>query len=272
MLQAMALLLAAALASALPHTGAVRVPPLPPNATQTWFDDFDGPALRPEWSVADWAHLDACYQPEQVSLSGGSLVLAADRRNGTVCGSGGGVRDYVSGLVNTTGRFHQLGGIFEVRAKLLNNSALGLHPTFWLLGDEPVCWPTMGELDIIEVSGKNSPKHTWYSGNVHAGAQCKKDLGGSVTRQYNYGDLAGWHVWGLWWEPALGRLTFTLDGEVRPGGVYSDPAVVALLSREAYIILGLAVMDRPGDEPVPGATQLPQSVEFDWVRAAQWRS
>jgi hypothetical protein len=96
---------------------AVPPPPLQPNTTQTFFDDFSGPVLNATWLVADWEHLDACYKPEQVSLANGNLVLTAEHKPNTSCS--GTQRDYVSGLVNTTGLFAQKGGIFEVRRVML---------------------------------------------------------------------------------------------------------------------------------------------------------
>lgn len=156
----------------------------------------------------------------------------------------------------------------QARIKFVNNSANGLHPTFWLLGETEECWPLMGELDITEVMGRNSPEHTWYTGNVHAGTSCEKDLGGSVTMSYNYGELADWHVWGLEWRPQIQELRFTMDGELRDNGRYTNGSVLDLL-QESYMILGLAVMD-DGDVVPNNATQLPQSVEIDWVRVSQW--
>ena len=122
----------------------------------------------------------------------------------------------------------------------------------------------------MEVSGRNTPLHSWYTGNVHAGTECSKDLGGSVTRQFNYGELADWHIWGLEWRPEVPELRFTTDGQLRPNGVFNTSAVLDLLP-ESYIILGLAVLDENGAAP-SNATIFHQSVEFDWVRVSQWSS
>lgn len=58
--------------------------------------------------------------------------------------------------MNTGGLFSVMYGKFEMRAKLPYGQ--GIWPAFWLLGDNigEVGWPACGEIDIMELIGKDS--------------------------------------------------------------------------------------------------------------------
>lgn len=125
-------------------------------------------------------------------------------------------------MINSTGNFFQQYGVFEARLKLLNNSGMGLHPTFWLLGEGDYCWPSMGEVDVVEVSGRNyrqSGHHTEYATNLHAGAPgcCSHNCSVNEQTWLDWDEppnhtLDDWHVWSFHWNRT--SMTTFLDGKV----------------------------------------------------------
>jgi len=72
--------------------------------------------------------------------SGNLAIVALKAQSGT----------FTSARLKTEGKFQQLYGRFEVRAKL--PSGVGMWPAFWTLGSDFVSagWPNCGEIDIME--------------------------------------------------------------------------------------------------------------------------
>ena len=163
-------------------TGDVRVPSLttavspPPTTTTTvapagiqpagqsggsWnmvFDsEFNGSSLdTSQWSTgwfgsgittgANSAEVD-CYDPAQVSVSGGVLNLSAVARAESC---GGVTQPYASGMVTTDGNFSFTYGYMEARLWLPGTGSIADWPAFWADGQN---WPTTGEMDTLEGLG-----------------------------------------------------------------------------------------------------------------------
>eukprot|EP00045_Choanoeca_perplexa_P008302 m.76581 g.76581 ORF g.76581 m.76581 type:complete len:283 (-) comp14439_c0_seq1:210-1058(-) len=261
------------LASFVAVTIASSPPPLPDNYVQTMLDEFNGTTLNATlWTAARTTHLNACYTPEAIEVSNGVLsITASDYGHNHSCADGN-LRRYRSGLVNSTNKFAQRYGLFQARLHLLNNSAGGLHPTFWTIGQNS-CWPSCGEIDIMEVEGSNyPPKHSYYTSSLHVGAPgcCNHtcELSDKAVVKANYGpvDLGDWHIWQVEWTPDA--LVFAMDGTVT--GQVNTTDHMKLLTEPQLVIFGLAVM--AGDQSPSSNTSLPYTVKADWIRIAQHRS
>ncbi|MEZ6190640.1 MAG: glycoside hydrolase family 16 protein [Phycisphaerales bacterium] len=137
----------AAFAAGMVMTGqaSAQVPYLP-GWDLVWNDEFDGTSLN----TTNWTPLDRkdsfnnekqYYHPNQVTVSGGNLVITAIDvpRQG---------KAYQSGLITSNNLFGP--GRFEARMDLPTSQ--GMWPAFWLNPNQ-VQWPTGGEIDILENRG-----------------------------------------------------------------------------------------------------------------------
>ena len=201
--------------------GACSVPALAqqegPRET-VFADEFDGPALdRKKWNVegdAFWvnneqqAYVDS---PDTITVShevdgapDGALVLQPRWRPGYQT-SKGRKADFVSGRIDSKGRFDFAFGRAEARIRLTDH--VGVWPAWWLLGNGE--WPETGEIDIMEYVGEKD----WTGVAVH-GPGYSGDRG-PVNRFYfrpGHGDATRWHVYAVDWTPQ--KMIFTVDGHV----------------------------------------------------------
>lgn len=113
----------------------------------------------------------------------------------------GKVFDFISGRVDTVGKFDFTYGLISVRMKL--PAGQGLWPAFWLLGKDR--WPDCGEIDIME----NVGDPVWFSSGVH-GPGYLGDAG-LINSYYlsELEDLTGWHVYSAAWSP--NKIDFFVD-------------------------------------------------------------
>lgn len=162
-----------------------------------WSDEFDGDGLNTTlWTAAvndseappRWNQIE-CYSESNVAVHDGALFLTARLEN-TTCGrhSGGVTYNVTSGKVTSRAKANVTFPMrIEVRARLQNGWAYGLHSAAWLVGYE--CDPMTSEIDVFEfevepstnpacVNGTfpNAPS-CWMrrSANYHHGTQCGKD-------------------------------------------------------------------------------------------------
>lgn len=229
--------------------------PTPAPVAQTTFtfrDEFDGTG----WSTGRWqtpagepfADETVAWRGEQATVSGGLLRLRATRV---------GTNQWVSGCLDTVGRFQQRYGWFEARIKVPTGH--GLWPAFWAISRNGDGSFGPSEIDMMEILA--NPEGTVNNGNVGDDIsrlhQVVHHPAGMKWHGWDGVDLsAGFHVYGVEWRPDY--IDFYLDG-VRTHR-YTGPMPVG----EMVVVLNLAVGGWPG----PSTSATPDNAEMlvDWVR------
>jgi beta-glucanase (GH16 family) len=178
-----------------------------------------------------------CYDPSQVSVTSGALVLSAVARAETC---GGSVHPYASGMVTTDGNFSFTYGYMEARIWMPGSGSIADWPAFWADGQN---WPTNGEIDTVEGLGGQACAH------FHNPAG-----GPGACAAGNYS--GGWHTFAADWEP--GSLTFYYDGTP----VWTDTS--GITSAPMYLILNLAL-----SSAITSPNTAPAAMLVDYVRVWQ---
>ena len=241
----------AVLVSSLAVTGAFESPQPVGGATGPWnlvFDsEFNGSSLdRLQWSTgafgapgvtAGYNNLEQdCYNPAQVSVTGGALNITAIA-DGETCG--GVTQPYATGSVTTYGLFSFTYGYMEARVWLPGSSEIADWPAFWADGQN---WPADGEIDVLEGEGG------------HACATFHNSAGASETCAS--GTFTGWHTFAADWEP--GSVTFYYDGTE----VWSDTS--GITSAPMHLNIGLEL-----STSITAPDTVPASMQVDYVRVWQ---
>ncbi|EQC38695.1 hypothetical protein SDRG_04390 [Saprolegnia diclina VS20] len=194
------------------------------------------------------------YLASQVYVTNGSLVIEATNESYISCCWHAAVSQY---------------GRFEARIKLPVGQ--GMWPAFWLMPRTSACWPTAGEIDIMEYTG-DFP-------NTLNGPPCSQRRRTLMPiRQLPLWSIVQQppHVGGLWhdghgghveWTPTF--ISWLYDGSVYyilSSAQWAPSAFFFIPKDPFYFILNLAVGgDWPGS---PNATTVfPQRMYVDYVRA-----
>jgi hypothetical protein len=190
-------------ASDVTGTAAEMTPMGIPGAWSLSFDDeFNGNSLdTANWSTGWFGSgitqpvqpdEQECYDPSQVSVSGGYLHLDAVPKSESC---GGETRPYTSGMV-TTDKLHEFtNGAFEARVYLpaAPDGGVADWPAFW--ADGTGNWPSTGEMDIMEGLSGETCFHYHDPAGGPGGCQ-------------NVGP--GWHTFGADWNG--NNVTYYYDG------------------------------------------------------------
>jgi beta-glucanase (GH16 family) len=204
------------------------------RAATIFSDDFSGTTLdRSKWNVIvtgrtvndeQQAYVDSpetiAIRPDAPDAERGALAITSRRKRGFTTPEGRGF-DFVSGRMDTRGKFQFLYGTAEARIKL--TAGAGLWPAFWALGNER--WPDTGEMDILENVGDS----TWTNFAIHGPGYSGDKCFDFRQRFPDGGDITGWHVYGMTWT--RDALVFTVDGRER---WRIDRATVDTRGRWAY--------------------------------------
>jgi beta-glucanase (GH16 family) len=165
------------------------------TAGLVWSDEFDGNGIDlATWTYdvggGGWGNGEFQYytaRHENAYVTNGSLVIEARRESY----SG---NSFTSARMMTQGRFAFKYGTLEARIKL-PNTANGLWPAFWMMGNNAggIAWPGCGELDIVEMGSKSG---------IDEGLQQKK-----INCALHYSNAAGSHGMFAGWTNAPVDLT-----------------------------------------------------------------
>lgn len=202
---------------ATPATPIVVTPPpilaVPSGYSLVWSDEFNAAGLpdAANWNYdtgrnrAGWYNNELQYYSaarlENAEIRDGKLLITARMEQLSSAADWGGQR-YTSARLLTAGKAAWTYGYFEIRAKL--PCGRGTWPAIWTLGSNGD-WPAIGELDIMEQTGKEPTKlfstvHT-TSGSGGNGAGAATQLSDACTAFHTY------HM--LW---TAQQISFGIDG------------------------------------------------------------
>ncbi len=236
----------------------------------TFADEFNGPAGSPvdgsKWRVETGNNggNNREYQyytnrTQNVATDGqGNLVITARRENPGNYSCWYGRCQYTSARLNTSGKFSQTYGHFEIRMKMSHGQ--GMWPAFWMMGTTGGGWPNNGEIDVMENIGREpNTVHGTIHGPGYSGA-------GGIGAAFNGPRFAdGFHTFRLDWAP--NSLVWSVDNRVfqRRSPADLGGRQWVFNNRPFYLLLNLAV---GGDWPgAPNAgTPMPNTIVVDYVR------
>mmetsp|Transcript_4376 Transcript_4376/g.7189 ORF Transcript_4376/g.7189 Transcript_4376/m.7189 type:complete len:278 (-) Transcript_4376:1012-1845(-) len=237
-----------------------------------FFDDFDGTEINSTcWTISNnTKHCSPCelslYLERNVVVSGGYLTI--NTLNETVTGGPENeVFHYTSGWVHAKDKVSHYLGKFEVRAKLPAQSATGSWPAHWLMPQSDQCWPTGGEIDIMEATSNPFDYHVF--GSYRWGTNCTEDKqilpGAAYPPHDSETSVPDWsadfHVFAVEWTET--NLIFSVDGVAYEEKTAEE---VIMPTFPMYMILDTAVSwyMPPGPNAVYPSTHV-----IDWVRISQ---
>lgn len=237
-----------------------------PGKTLVWQNEFEGNELNlSEWThetgngIGGWGnHELQFYQASNTAVSGGNLIIKAI--NETVSSY-----NYTSSRIITKGKKEFVYGRIDIRAALPKGA--GMWPALWMLGSDinQVSWPACGEIDIMEMVGKEPDK---VVGTVHYGSNTSSHQYVSKSISSASGTIFAdaFHVFSIVWEKD--RIRWYVDDVL-----YHDVTAASIGSGYAFnhpffFIFNLAV---GGDWPGPpnNTTVFPQALVVDYVRVFQ---
>ena len=181
-----------------------------------WSDEFEGDVIDSSiWTYdtggggfGNGQFENNTARHENSYIQNGSLVIEARREN--YLGN-----QFTSARMLTQGRFAFKYGDLEARIKL-PNTANGLWPAFWMMGNNAgaILWPGCGELDIVEMGSKAGIDQGLQQKLINCAVHYSNTTNG-------YSNYVAWdtapvdltldyHLYKLSWTPT--DITFYLDG------------------------------------------------------------
>jgi beta-glucanase (GH16 family) len=249
-------------------------PSPPPGYTLVWSDDFksdpDGPPDPKKWIYEEGflRNQESQYYTkarlENARVEHGQLVIEGRKESfPNPTGNGPKVAQYTSAALETYGKAAWLYGRIEVRAQL--PAGKGVWPAIWMLGtserDPSVGWPKCGEIDIMELVGKDP---NIIHGTLHWFAGKHDSQGKPTTLDH---PEAGFHIYAADWTPDF--IDISVDGLV-----YNHFAVKQAdyegqnpFHKPQFLILNLALGGNWGG-PIDDSI-FPQRMVVDYVRVYQ---
>ncbi len=180
-----------------------------------WEEQFDGIELdTTKWSLIqtepqhydnapDWKkHMIA--DKAVYAIENGKLYLKGINNPGF----SGDSRPFLTGGVESRGKFSFLYGKIEIRAR--KECAQGAWPALWMMPEESVYggWPHSGEIDIMEHlnfdNNIHHTVHTRYTNILKNTSNPPRGVGNVFTNVQN------WNIYGLEWYPDV--LIWTVNG------------------------------------------------------------
>ncbi|WP_420593838.1 AbfB domain-containing protein [Deinococcus sp.] len=252
-------------------------PPPPPTDpfTLVWSDEFNGPSgsgvNAQFWNQetgnaanGGWGNQELQYYTsgtQNTFMDGqGSLEIQLKRSSDpTLACWNGRACDYTSGRLTTAGKQRFTYGKIEARIKV--PSGVGLWPAFWSLGEGAGGWPNIGEIDFMEVVGRDP--NTVY-GTLHGpGYSGGSAIGGTTNLGKAVSD--DYHIFTVIKRP--NEIIWYVDGRqyfrMTPANIPAGSQWV--FEKSFFVILNLAI-----GGPFPGSpnasTPYPASMKVDYVR------
>jgi len=235
---------------------------------KVWADEFDQDSLdNSTWTVdlqgGDSRVRNSQGTADNVYLEDGKLVLRSQKQvSGNYNYTSGAVQSqdkrYWSGPTRICVSAALPGG--GVNGTVGGGQGAGIWPAHWLMPNTDACWPTNGEIDIMEMINGDGVLHGTYH---WSNATCNDDhsAGDQTTMPRDW--AVNYHEYAVEYTPEY--VAFVVDGRVyknvssSKGMMYDVPW---------YVILNTAV---GGTWPQPPAntTVFPTYHRIDYVRVAQ---
>jgi len=217
-----------------------------------WRDDFNGTSLdltkwQPNWLGSSNSSITppvnsaeaSCYDPAQVSVSGGYLHLRAAQRSCT--DMYGRHYSYASGLVNSRAHFTFTHGTIKARVWLPGNVTAENWPAVWADGIGQ--WPQTGEIDVLEgLHGHDC----WHFHSTAGGP------GGCAPMA----TTAGWHTVSAVWRS--GQINYWYDGKM-VGSITQN-----ITNAPMFVILQFAM-----SSTISPPMKAPAEMLVDWVEVKE---
>lgn len=224
----------------------------PNNFTLTFDQTFDGELDPKVWNTQ---RTDSADSTTNYATGNGSLKIWPER------GPSGA---FFKRTLDTDGHFMQRYGYFEMEAKLPKGK--GSWPAFWLFNQLGERRP---EIDILEAyPGGEAPWGQTGSDNIPTAVMYAPVVWTNGGERAGYAKVAtpdlsaGFHRYGLKWEPA--RATFYFDGRE----VYSLDVAV---SDPLYIMLTLWFGSASGEPDASTPAGAGNAFEINYVKAWQFK-
>ncbi|MFT7561984.1 MAG: beta-glucanase (GH16 family), partial [Flavobacteriales bacterium] len=124
-----------------------------------WEDNFDGTSLNNnQWNInegdgcpnlCNWGNGELqWYSGDNIAVNGGNLVFEArDEPQLSTAHNG---KRFSSAKINSKGHLSVQYGMIEARVQV-PTMGIGLWPAVWLLGADGNSWPSVGEIDMMEM-------------------------------------------------------------------------------------------------------------------------
>jgi beta-glucanase (GH16 family) len=241
--------------------------------TLVWSDEFNGSRLDPAvWffetgdgsqygaDLTGWGNNELqWYLPDNAELRDGKLRITARRE--TANGY-----NFTSARINTRDRFAFRYGRIEASIKL--PAGQGIWPAFWLLPqDSPYGrWAASGEIDIVEAVNLDGTGGNRIFGTIHYGGEFPANLSTEARYTPSTDVTEEFNTYAVEWDATEMRW-YVNDTLYAVQNSWSSTAAPfpAPFDQSFYILFNVAVGGNfPG--PPSGATQMPVSMEVDWVR------
>ena len=174
------------------------------------FETFDSNVWTKEEHEAGWVNqelqiYDAAHVSTGTDEGRSILFLTAERKGNKI----------YSGRVNSQGKKSFQYGKIEASIKL-PQTANGLWPAFWMMGDNNMPWPQCGEIDIMEMGQENGiingTSETYLNTAIHYGT----DYESGHRQEYHADNVSQslqdgkYHTYLLEWNE--NSLTVSIDG------------------------------------------------------------
>ena len=211
-----------------PATVPATTPTTPAPSTDgwklTWADEFNGTSLdTSKWNYDGSTFGDgnkeiACLRPSNVTVGNGTMKITAKHEqnvcpNETRPAEFPNGRPWSSASINTSGKFSQAEGRFEIRAKLPKGA--GFWPAYWMTSQY---YPfggngASGELDVFEIFGQSTTDLlTSALWSYDSGSVCANGSRWSCTLINKHSSIpdssAGYHLYALEWDTTSIRWYF----------------------------------------------------------------
>jgi beta-glucanase (GH16 family) len=261
-----------------------------------WSEEFNGASLNTStWTASNGngCQINLCgygnqelqfYSPANLGIADvpfepGTRALAITARRETI-----GSNQFTSGKVDSSGKVQVKYGLIEVRMAT-PKVGIGLWPAAWMLGVSPQTWPRNGEIDIMEMGGRQPAGLPPISPDQFVGsnvitfqqAACvpgnESCAGSTAWQNKNWytpsRSLANRFVtYRLYWTDTQMRFTVLDNG--REYDMYKAPITVnsTALNQPFYLLLNMAVGGNftPAATPAQVTAPLPATTYVDYIR------